>query len=391
MRENIAKQLLFTCIMSGKVKFTNYDIPNYYDFIDKLEEYADKITNKTPINKIYIYKCINNIQDLLDLVDKYPCNEFVSYNIDIKSLHNIKKPLLQLNNMVGMTKLKSDIVDQILYYMQNLHIHSFDKDINKDINKDNIENKCIVNKDANDYMHTVICGPPGTGKTEVAKIIGDIFSKLGILKKGIFKKVTRADLIAGYVGQTALKTKEVIKECLGGVLFIDEAYALGNDETKDIFSKECIDTLCEALSNYKDNLMVIIAGYDNELDECFFKYNRGLKSRFAWRFKIDDYSASDLYNIFCKKVKDSGWTLSSNITMEWFQTNKKYFKYYGRDMETLFAKTKITHGRRVFCLDNAVKKIITIEDLNQGLKQFIINLDLDKEDIKNQIIHSMYI
>ena len=109
------------------------------------------------------------------------------------------------------------------------------------------------------------------------------------MEKGTFKKVTRSDLVAGYLGQTAIKTTDVIKECLGGVLFIDEAYALGNPEKRDIFSKECIDTICEALSNYKDNLMVIIAGYETDLNECFFNYNQGLNSRFTWRFKTDDY------------------------------------------------------------------------------------------------------
>ena len=91
-------------------------------------------------------------------------------------------------------------------------------------------------------MHTVIYGPPGTGKTEIARIIGKIFSKLGILSAGAFRKVTRADLIAGYLGQTAIKTKDVIQEALGGVLFIDEAYALGNDEKKRL--------VCEGMHRY---------------------------------------------------------------------------------------------------------------------------------------------
>ena len=116
------------------------------------------------------------------------------------------------------------------------------------------------------------------------KIIGKIFSKLGILSKKYFKKVTRADLIAGYLGQTAIKTRDVINEAKGGVLFIDEAYALGNPEKRDSFAKECIDTLCEGLSDNKDNLMVIIAGYEKELKDCFFSYNQGLDSRFNWRF-----------------------------------------------------------------------------------------------------------
>jgi SpoVK/Ycf46/Vps4 family AAA+-type ATPase len=244
-------------------------------------------------------------------------------------------------------------------------------------------------------MHTVIYGPPGTGKTEIAKIIGSIFSKMGVLNKGTFKKVTRADLIAGYLGQTALKTRDVVKDCLGGVLFIDEAYALGNEEKRDSFSKECIDTLCEALSDHKDNLMVIIAGYETDLNSCFFNYNQGLNSRFTWRFKTDEYSAEDLYKIFLKKVNDGGWFVSdkSEIDVKWFEKHKKYFKFYGRDIETLFAKTKIAHSRRVFCLEDSVKKYVTIKDLDKGLEIYLKNEDSkekEKEKIRN-IISSMYV
>ena len=106
------------------------------------------------------------------------------------------------------------------------------------------------------------------------------------------------------MGQTAIQTNKIVKECLGGVLFIDEAYALGNPEKRDSFAKECIDTLCEALSDNKDNLMVIIAGYEKELKKCFFAYNQGLDSRFTWRFKTDDYTSEELFLIFKKKVND---------------------------------------------------------------------------------------
>ena len=192
-------------------------------------------------------------------------------------------------------------------------------------------------------------------------MMGKIYSKIGILNKGTFKKVTRSDLIAGYLGQTAMKTRDVIKEALGGVLFIDEAYALGNTDKKDIFSKECIDTLCEGLSDNKENLMVIIAGYETELNDCFFNYNQGLDSRFTWRFKTDNYSAEDLYKIFVKKVKDIGWELheESKITSEFFKKNYDYLKFFGRDIETILAKTKIAHSKRVFCkADSEKKKII---------------------------------
>ena len=123
-----------------------------------------------------------------------------------------------------------------------------------------------------------------------------MYSKIGILKKNVFKKVTRSDLVAGYLGQTALKTNDVIQSCLGGCLFIDEAYSLVNNDL-DSFSKECIDTLNESLSRYKDNLMVIIAGYEKELNEIFFTSNPGLESRFIWRFKITPYTAKELFEI----------------------------------------------------------------------------------------------
>jgi ATP-dependent 26S proteasome regulatory subunit len=337
--------------------------------------------NKTDLpftykHKVNIVAEINNIGDLLTLIETYPYDRETEYNINMSALHKIKKPLIELNEMIGMKELKESIIDQIIFYVQNLHTLKTDDK-------------------GNDFMHTVIYGPPGTGKTEIAKIIGSIFSKMGILTKGTFKKVTRTDLVAGYLGQTALKTRDIINECLGGVLFIDEAYALGNEEKKDSFSKECIDTICEALSDHKENLMVIIAGYETDLNQCFFNYNQGLNSRFTWRFKTDEYTGEDLYRIFLKKVKEGGWSIEENsdIDIKWFEKNKKHFKFYGRDIETLFAKTKITHSRRVFCLDSSLKKKINILDLDKGLEIYLRNEDSkikDNEKIRN-ILSSMYI
>jgi SpoVK/Ycf46/Vps4 family AAA+-type ATPase len=312
---------------------------------------------------------INTISDILSLIDKYKVDRSIKYNINLRALHNIKEPLQELNNMIGMKDLKTNIVDQILYFVQDLH------------------------KGSNgDFTHTVIYGPPGTGKTEIAKIMGKIYSKLGILSKGTFTKVTRSDLIAGFLGQTAIKTKEVIKNCIGGVLFIDEAYALGNSENKDIFSKECIDTLCEALSDHKHELMVIIAGYENELNDCFFRCNQGLDSRFTWRFKTDEYSAEDLRNIFLKKVKEIGWS-TEDLKENWFKKNMAYFKFFGRDMETLLAKVKIAHGKRVFCKPENEKKKIMLIDMENGFKLYLTNENVKKRkdgDNMKQIISSLY-
>lgn len=390
---------------SGTFRFMDYDNdPNTYRSETPQNEKLQNVLNKYgPLNdffqkhkqilksepnnddkpsikdkkKVNIQFEINNIGDLLKMIDTYPDDNAVEYNINMSSLHKIKAPLTDLNNMIGMTNLKENIVDQILFYIQNLH-------------KPTVTDK--KNLVSNDFMHTVIYGPPGTGKTEVAKIMGSIFSKLGILSKGSFKKVTRSDLVAGYLGQTALKTKDVIKDCLGGVLFIDEAYALGSNEKKDSFSKECIDTLCEALSDHKDNLMVIIAGYETDLNEYFFNYNQGLTSRFTWRFKIEDYSAADLYNIFIKKVNENGWSISdtANINVKWFEKRKASFKYYGRDIETLFAKTKIAHSRRVFCLDETTKKKITDKDIEKGFELYLKNCSKKDDENRKRIISYMY-
>jgi len=295
--------------------------------------------------QVMVKATVENLCDLIELCDKYPLVDNIEYNINMNAIHKIKPSMLELQEMIGMRSIKENIVDQILYFVQDLH---------------------NISPNNTDYMHTVICGPPGTGKTEVAKIMGKIFSNLGMLKNNVFKKVTRDDLVAGFLGQTAIKTKDVIKETLGGVLFIDEAYALGNTEKRDSFSKECIDTICEALSDHKKDLMCIIAGYENELKDCFFSYNAGLESRFTWKFNIDEYSANELMQIFEKKIHDCGWKLREPIRDTWFEKNKEYFKYFGRDMETLFSKVKIAHSRRVFCLPTEERTKISMEDLEKG-------------------------
>lgn len=440
--------------------------------------------DKDDIEEIMIHQEIKDINDLIDLCDKYPLSDKKKYNINMKAIHLIKQPLTDLSKMIGMDNLKQTIVDQILYYVQNLHIRpkSKDKQIDKGdssitvdktnnntlkdesetqipaadvlnpfasefIPKNNNENnnnndstyiesvsasatasasaassnsikpdidissridfgnkvvnpfanmqpvfnfnalnpnkKELVNDQDGDFMHTVIYGPPGTGKTEVAKIIGRIFSSLGILSKNTFKKVSRHDLVAGYLGQTAIKTKDIIKASLGGVLFIDEAYSLGNSEKRDSFAKECIDTLCEALSEYKNDWMVIIAGYEKELNDCFFNFNDGLNSRFTWRFRLDGYKSREMKEIFIKKVNDYNWCIAEGniIPDSWFETKMEYFTTYGRDMETLFTKTKIAHSRRVFCLPASDKTRITNKDLDNGFKLFLENPEVkDRKD-----------
>jgi SpoVK/Ycf46/Vps4 family AAA+-type ATPase len=336
------------------------------------------------IERINICCEITCIADLLRIVNAHPVAENVEYNINMRALHRISEPLRKLDAMVGMDSLKEHVLDQIIYFMQDLHRNS---------EKGDKGDKGDKGSGAfNDYMHTVIYGPPGTGKTEVAQLIGAIFSRMGVLRKSKFKKVTRSDLIAGYLGQTAIKTADVIKECLGGVLFIDEAYALGNPEKRDSFSKECIDTLCEALSNHKSDLMVIVAGYEKDLNECFFSANPGLNSRFTWRYNIDNYTSAQLAKIYEKKVHDCGWKLNEPVRADWFEPRMDYFKCYGRDMETLLSRAKIAHGRRIFGSSDDPKRRLTHSDLEKGMTMFMANEEVKRrKDSAPSGVSTMYL
>ncbi len=264
--------------------------------------------------------------------------------------------------MIGLSNLKKSIVDQLLYFIQKLHIGN-----------------------TSDFKHTILSGPPGTGKTEIAKLLGLLYSKIGVLKNNTFQKVTRSDLVAGYLGQTAMKTQKVIEKSIGGVLFIDEAYSLADYSQNDSFSKECIDTICEALSDHKDDLMVIIAGYEEELNETFFKMNRGLESRFIWRFNMDLYTSSELEKILLKNIYESGWSMEDIILDGWFDKKLNTFKNYGRDIDALFTYTKISHGRRIYGKNMDLRKQLLLDDLDKGYEIFMKN-----KKIKKSVIQDMY-
>jgi hypothetical protein len=334
-----------------------------------------KLDDKTEKKFVSIDFSMNSISDLINIAEKNIVQPNTEYNINLKMIHTIKPELCCLDSMVGMQGFKKSILDQLLYYIQGFHT------------------------DGTDYKHTVIIGSPGTGKTEIAKILGKIYSKIGVINKPndssfaencAFKKVTRSDLIAGYVGQTAIKTKGVITKSLGGVLFIDEAYSLGDDS----FSKECVDTLCESLSDQKDNIMVIIAGYETELNEQFFKLNSGLESRFVWRFKIDDYGATDLWEIFKKKVSDCNWKLGKINGEPWFKKKYDNFSGFGRDIETFLFKVKIAHSKRVYGKMDSEKKMIELTDMDIGYDIFMKSKENTREHSlkkSQKIISSMFV
>ena len=334
------------------------------EFIDFIigKYYNKKKGESEPKNYEYvrITKQINNIDDLIELSKLYDEKENKKYNINMVSLIKLVEPLTELKKMVGMEKLKKSILNQVIYFLQDFE-----------------------EKNAH-MMHTIIEGPPGSGKTEVAKILSKIYSKLGFLKKDKVSVVKRSDLVGQYLGQTAIKTQKAIDNAKGGVLLIDEAYSLGNPEGRDSFSKECIDTINQNLSEEKSEFICIIVGYKNSLKNSFFSYNPGLERRFPFRYTIDEYTHEDLYNIFKKLLVDYKWEMiiDDKKCLKFFEENRKIFEFNGGDLETLIQCSKIAHSRRVFTLEIPNKKKLTIDDLENGLKLMMENEDIAKR--KNQ-------
>lgn len=321
---------------------------------------------------------INNLSDLIEIGKQWGTTwtDEYEYNVDIKLLNSIVPELEELNLMIGLNEVKTQIIDLIIYWALGLDNKNYD------------------------LLHTVIEGEPGTGKTELAEKLAKIYLKLGILKSNVFKKVKRADLVAGYLGQTAIKTSKVIEECKGGVLFIDEAYSLGNAEGKDgkdSFSKECIDTLNQALTESKSDFVCIIAGYADDLSKSFFSYNSGLERRFPIRFSIGTYTNEELGKIFIKKVREYEWNinLSPEELSQIIKSNRKYFKFNGGDMEILFAKCKISHSKNLLKIESKIKKLLDKKDILDGIQLYLLNPQIksrgETDNIKKYIQNTMYI
>ncbi len=216
--------------------------------------------------------------------------------------------LAELNKLIGLGRVKQEIYQLI----QFVRVQQLRK--TKGFKTEPIS------------MHSVFYGNPGTGKTTVARIYGQMLNALGLLSKGHLVETDRTGLIAGYVGQTELKTDEKIKEALGGILFIDEAYSLfkGDGSGWD-YGQEAISVLIKRMEDYRDDFVVIVAGYDQPMEE-FLRSNEGLKSRFSTYVHFDDYSSDELVNIFklfCSEGQYEPTQQAINLVQQYFDVKRE--------------------------------------------------------------------
>ncbi len=299
---------------------------------------------------------LDDIINLIPLIDtKYKSEDL--YNFDLKKLKGLLHPLQKLKKMVGLNEIKDKIIDIILYYAQRLDIKNCD------------------------MLHTIIDGPPGSGKTEIAMIYSEILASMGVLSRGTFRKAKKHDLIGGYLGHTAMKTSKLLDETKGGVLFIDEIYSLGNSdgkEGKDIYAKECVDLLMEFMSENKSDFVLVVAGYKDDINRFFLSMNDGLERRFPIHLSVGEYTPEEMRSIFLKKVDELKWKITDDaIPDDFFKENKDYFKFYGGDMEMLLSKCKYAHSRNLVENNNKKHRLLDREDIINGFKMYIKNPEIE--------------
>jgi len=226
--------------------------------------------------------------------------------------------------------------------------------------------------------HMVFLGNPGTGKTTIARKLGEIYQILGLLSKGHFIETDRSGLVAGYLGQTALKTTEVLNSALGGILFIDEAYSLANEDSHDQYGQEAIETLLKYMEDHRDDLIVIVAGYSEQMVR-FIESNPGLKSRFNKYLVFPDYDATELAEIYSSMTKDahyimtpSAWKQIQEVCQEMSMIKTKNFGN-GRAIRNLFEKTVARQANRL--IESGIAEEVQLQTIESE--------DISREDMIN--------
>ena len=348
----------------------NIDIDDWYNkqMMEKPTKYNRIGFTKQQLLLKEIFENINNIDDIIKLKDNEYKFDLVN-NEKFKKLFKLIPSLEKINEVIGMTDVKDTLYKMICYFIHGLN-------------------------SIQELNHIVITGPPGVGKTTLAYLLGQIYKNLGFLKNNKFMTAKRAELIGEYCGHTAVKTQKIMDEAEGGVLFIDEIYSLGNPEKRDVFTKECIDTINQNLTEKGDKLLVIIAGYQEDVEKCFFNYNKGLERRFTIRFDIKAYNYKDLFLILKKFVKNDGFELANEINDSFIKKYYEYYKFMGGDMVTLLKYAKENYSLRLMkntLNNNQMIKILTLEDFEKGQERFNNNRKLNVPEKIPKYIQNLYI
>ncbi len=301
---------------------------------------------------------INNIIDSINEISKNSEDMVENANVSSADNKSLEELLKELDGLIGLDKVKRDVRSLMNF-----------------IKVANIRRKKGLKVPTISY-HLVFTGNPGTGKTTIARLVSQIYYKMGLLTKGQLVEADRSALVAGYLGQTAIKTQKVIQEALGGVLFIDEAYALAG-EGEDSYGKEAIETLLKGMEDHRDDLVVIVAGY-NELMHKFIDSNPGLRSRFNKFFHFPDYRGEELVEIFERFCENNSYAISkevSNILLETFlKVYESREEHFGnaRAVRNVFETAICCQADRIAALPKMSEEdlvVLTEDDIQQAVEE----------------------
>lgn len=266
---------------------------------------------------------------------------------DLDSKETLQDCLLALNRLIGLERVKESVANLIAYQQIQL------------------KRSAAGLSQPKRTLHLAFTGNPGTGKTTVARIVGRMYRHLGLLSKGHFIEASRTDLIAGYQGQTAQKVKKLIERAKGGVLFIDEAYSITENEHSDSYGRECLTELTKALEDYRQDLVVIVAGYTEFMNQ-FFDSNPGLSSRFNTFIEFPDFNEKELHSIFSQMCSQDDYILSADANSSLLEIIRSSMGAVstqfanGRFVRNLYENTLMRHAKRVSNIINP-----TIDDLKE--------------------------
>lgn len=344
LSDSIAYIRVFECV--GKEflvcdgEATEQEVDDFSTYIKMLDGYVKKEA-----------RFPNKVKSSIDVSNVHAGENIPKFNEKGEKEESLEDLLMQLDSLIGLQVVKNDV--NSLIHLQDIKLLRKARGL-KEIPVSN---------------HLVFYGNPGTGKTTVARLLARIYHVMGILSKGQFVEVDRSGLVAGYVGQTALKVQEVVEQSLGGVLFIDEAYALTYSSSGNDYGQEAVDTLLKAMEDHRDDFIVIVAGYPDLMAQ-FIDSNPGLRSRFNKYINFEDYDVEELSQIFRLMCSQAGYTPTDEVVDYATSVFEKKYKNRGknfanaREVRNFFEKAMMNQADRLYTVNDPTNEQLCTFELS---------------------------